>query len=174
MGVCAMRALTLWQPWASLIAEGVKTIETRSWPAPKDLVGERFAIHAAAKMTREQRSIAYADPIGRALNDVGIMLGGDCAALPLGAVVATARLAACLPMVPWNDPQQRNGEHRLFVDERSIWRTNPRGGGPLNMTTQLPYGDFAPGRWGWLLADVEKLPEPVPAKGRQRLWRWEP
>ncbi len=26
-----MKALSLWQPWASLIALGVKTIETRSW-----------------------------------------------------------------------------------------------------------------------------------------------
>lgn len=26
-----MKALTLWQPWASLVALGVKTIETRSW-----------------------------------------------------------------------------------------------------------------------------------------------
>lgn len=26
-----MKALTLHQPWASLIAAGVKTIETRSW-----------------------------------------------------------------------------------------------------------------------------------------------
>lgn len=43
------RALTLWQPWASFVAWGFKTIETRSWafrPPP----GEqkvRIAIHAA-------------------------------------------------------------------------------------------------------------------------------
>lgn len=27
-----MKAIRLWQPWASLIALGHKTIETRSWP----------------------------------------------------------------------------------------------------------------------------------------------
>lgn len=27
-----MKALTIWQPWASLIARGVKQYETRSWP----------------------------------------------------------------------------------------------------------------------------------------------
>jgi hypothetical protein len=28
-----MKALSLWQPWASWIARGEKTIETRTWPA---------------------------------------------------------------------------------------------------------------------------------------------
>jgi len=27
-----MKAISLWQPWASMIASGKKTIETRSWP----------------------------------------------------------------------------------------------------------------------------------------------
>ena len=31
-----MKAISLWQPWASLVAEGVKTIETRSWAPPKN------------------------------------------------------------------------------------------------------------------------------------------
>ena len=29
-----MKALTLWEPWASLIARGHKIVETRSWSAP--------------------------------------------------------------------------------------------------------------------------------------------
>ena len=41
-----MKALTLHQPWASLIACGAKRIETRSWPPPKSLIGKRIAIHA--------------------------------------------------------------------------------------------------------------------------------
>src|SRR4030095_1701433 len=27
-----IKAISLWEPWASLIAEGHKTVETRSWP----------------------------------------------------------------------------------------------------------------------------------------------
>ena len=27
-----MKAISLWQPWASLVATGAKTYETRSWP----------------------------------------------------------------------------------------------------------------------------------------------
>jgi len=43
-----IRALTLWQPWASLLAAGTKRHETRSWRIPPALLGTRIAIHAGA------------------------------------------------------------------------------------------------------------------------------
>ncbi len=43
-----MKALTVRQPWASLIVLGIKTIETRSWKLPAAMVGQRIAIHAGA------------------------------------------------------------------------------------------------------------------------------
>lgn len=39
---------------------------------------------------------------------------------------------------------------------------------------ELALGDYTPGRYAWKLANVKKLPEPIPAKGRQGLWNWEP
>ena len=47
-----MKAITLHQPYASLIAAGVKRIETRSWTAPAALIGERIAIHAGKRVVR--------------------------------------------------------------------------------------------------------------------------
>lgn len=44
-----MKAVTLWQPWASLIAAEVKRFETRSWAPPEALIGTRIAVHAAAR-----------------------------------------------------------------------------------------------------------------------------
>ena len=41
-----MRALTLWQPWAALVASGLKRIENRSWTPPGWLLDQRFAITA--------------------------------------------------------------------------------------------------------------------------------
>lgn len=32
-----MRALTVWQPWASLVVAGIKPIENRTWPVPRTL-----------------------------------------------------------------------------------------------------------------------------------------
>lgn len=44
-----MKAISLWQPWAHWIAEGIKTIETRTHDRFKGLVGQRIAIHAAKR-----------------------------------------------------------------------------------------------------------------------------
>lgn len=56
-----MKALTLHQPWATLVALGVKSIETRSWTTSHR---GPIAIHAARTMPREARMAAY-DPIRR-------------------------------------------------------------------------------------------------------------
>ena len=36
-----------------------------------------------------------------------------------------------------------------------------------------PWGDFSSGRWLSFLNDVEALPDPVPAIGRQSFWQWD-
>jgi hypothetical protein len=41
-----VKAITLRQPWASLVHHGLKTIETRTHDRLKALVNHRFAIHA--------------------------------------------------------------------------------------------------------------------------------
>jgi hypothetical protein len=33
------------------------------------------------------------------------------------------------------------------------------------------FGDYSPGRWAWLLADIERI-EPEPATGALGLWDW--
>src|SRR5688500_9634413 len=121
-----MKALTLWQPWASLVAVGVKTIETRSWPAPNSLNGERIAIHAAAKRPKnyEHRNVNSDLPLTVDLvamsrywdwyehDDFGH--GGMyrwCG--PLGAVVATAVLTDCVLMVA----DYHEGGHNLRIRE---------------------------------------------------------
>ena len=49
----------------------------------------------------------------------------------------------------------------------------------LDLLAKLPdaeraFGNYAPDRWMWGLADVQVLPEPVPAKGALGLWQWQP
>lgn len=43
-----MRALTVRQPWAGLIARGVKDVENRTWQPTID-IGTRFAVHAGRR-----------------------------------------------------------------------------------------------------------------------------
>ncbi|GIP49646.1 hypothetical protein J53TS2_32370 [Paenibacillus sp. J53TS2] len=35
------------------------------------------------------------------------------------------------------------------------------------------FGDFAPGRYAWELAELRPLLEPIPALGKQGLWNWD-
>ena len=79
-------AITLHQPWASLIALGIKTVETRSWPAPARLVGRRIAVHAGKRLVRRPGD-AIEQELRACLGDDWRMI------VPTGAVVATAVLA---------------------------------------------------------------------------------
>lgn len=45
-----MKCLSIKQPWAWLIMNRKKTIETRTWAAPENLIGEIIGIHASLKM----------------------------------------------------------------------------------------------------------------------------
>ena len=145
-----MKALTLHQPWATLIADGVKTIETRSWRPPAALIGQGIAIHAGKRLIA---NYWLNGPIR------GAMYRGHGAywrqRIPRGAVVCTARLSwAC----------QVGG----FEDDDHVWvRVSPS-----SLIREDPYGDFGVGRWLWFLEDIEPVDPPVPARGRQGLWNW--
>ena len=55
-----VKAITIWQPWASLVAVGAKTMETRSWPTK---YRGPIAIHAAQRpFNTDIMSVAYAKP----------------------------------------------------------------------------------------------------------------
>ena len=184
-----MRALTIWQPWASLIAEGVKTIETRSWPAPESVIGDRIAIHAAKRKPRTVFESANGgglpDWFPADISDRSSLYGrGEETADgwwfahqwtgPLGAVVATARLSACVPIVP-HRPDSTIAPYASAMDDGMVVvRLHDARVQACPARYELAaYGDFTPGRWAWLLDDVETLTEPIPAKGRQRLWTWD-
>ena len=42
-----MKAISIKQPWAYLIAAGIKDIENRTWKCPQKYIGERVLIHAS-------------------------------------------------------------------------------------------------------------------------------
>jgi activating signal cointegrator 1 len=78
-----MKAISLWQPWATTIAAGVKRVETRHWYT--SYTG-RLAIHAAKRWQRDQIEFALEE------NEAGRLPSGR---IPLGAIVATCRLIGC-------------------------------------------------------------------------------
>jgi hypothetical protein len=82
-----MKAITLWQPYASLIGRG-KVHETRSWPTRHR---GPILIHASRKWTADLAETSRREPFHSSLRgDQPFYLP-----LPLGAVVALADLVAC-------------------------------------------------------------------------------
>ena len=149
-----MKALTLHQPWATLIAAGVKTTETRSWGPPRSLIGHRIALHAGKQLIKSQSGLGAGT-----WEMMNTLYGPDWSELiPRGMVVATARLADARRVVALD---LETGRARLS-------------GSPARTVLADPYGDFSPGRWLWLLADVQPCNPPAPARGAQGLWNWEP
>ncbi len=87
-----MKALSLWQPWASLVVGGVKRWETRSWklsgPIPLQI-----AIHASANFPREIAGVGLGEPFRTELGRLAL----DPHSLPTGAILGVVTVAACLP-----------------------------------------------------------------------------
>jgi activating signal cointegrator 1 len=161
------QALTIRQPWASLIAIGAKRFETRSKPPPAKHIGQRIAIHAALRRPKDSDcDHATWFSINCALNNAGIECASD---LPLGVVVCTAILAGAYQSVRIVE----DGEHvsRLAITmghcENSVPPPND-GAIPTD-----PFGDYSWCRWAWLLTNIEVLAVPVPAGGKQGWWRWD-
>jgi hypothetical protein len=136
-----MKALSLWQPWASLIAVGAKHWETRSWPTR---YRGPIAIHAARHWD-EECSWALSQGIVQAALDPVYGIGGKWilkSDLPVGAIVAVAELTDCV-------------------------RTETLQG---QMLSDRSFGNFAPGRFAWRIVQVDRLLRPADCTGRQGLW----
>lgn len=84
-GKQTIKALSVRQPWGSLIIHGPKRIENRQWAAPRWAIGERIAIHASAGAPSE-----LPDSIRR-LRGLPSLDG-----LPRGAIIGSALLYDCL------------------------------------------------------------------------------
>ena len=83
-----MRAISLHQPWATLVAIRAKQFETRSWGT--DYRGP-IAIHASRHFPNKLQRLCCLPPFGTSLHKHGIRWTD----LPRGAIVAIATIAAC-------------------------------------------------------------------------------
>jgi len=157
-----MKAISLWQPWASLIAIGAKKIETRSWPTK---YRGPLAIHAAK---RPFNTDLYLDRelhvFAEALELPDIYSFDE---LPYGAVIATCNLKDC-----WQIVSTKIGAEDVSP-KLKIPGTELIAGATIGLQ-EYYFGDYTPGRFVWRLGDIKQLPEPIPARGMQGLWDWEP
>lgn len=163
-----MRAITLTQPWATLVAIGAKRIETRSW---RTSYRGPLAIHAAAGLgpvggLRGLRTLISQPVFFEALRCIVPNAYRDCTvdaildSLPFGAVLSSAKLVDCVAIAHrWQEQLIQQRDNRWFVS-------------PPITSPEYAFGDYTPGRYAWLLDDVQPLPEPIPARGQPGLWEW--
>ena len=147
-----MKALTLTQPWATLVAIGAKRIETRSWNT--NYRGP-LAIHAAKGFPKWAEALCHEEPFRSALANSDF--------LPLGGVLATCNLVSVIPVVRFqkspvlelDGPDGRQYHYELTK-------------------TEMQFGDYSPGRYAWLLDGVRCLDGVETARGALGLWEWTP
>lgn len=150
-----MKALTLWQPWASLVIEGCKPFEFRGWPAPSRIIGERIVIHASARKP-DMREVEQLLRLLRA--------GGRCAA------------QTCLKPVDAAIELLERGAWPLAAGLGTALVGEPRSGIDIGVDFgAIRVNDSSRdyhANWGWPMLDIERWPEPVAMRGAQGLWNW--
>jgi hypothetical protein len=137
------KALSLLQPWASLVVEGHKIVETRSWTRSYRGL---LLIHASKPKFRAD---TYGADFCRHLSDCG-MWNYE---FPYGAIIGAVNLEETAPTEQFfiGGEDQGNAFYEVTAQEKA-------------------FGDYSPGRYGWLLSDPIKFDTPIPAKGNLGLW----
>jgi hypothetical protein len=140
-----MKALSLTQPWATLVALSEKRIETRSWPTR--FRGE-VAIHAAKGFPGWARRQCWIPPFNIVLARHGLTPDD----LPLGKVVCITEVLDCLKT-----------EHI-----REAWCHYSEA------VHEDAFGNYGDNRYGFLFGRVLPVPLPIAARGALGFWEWEP
>lgn len=160
-----MKAISLWQPWASLCVlpcltdpiTPVKPYETRDWPCPEKYIGKRVAIHAARRWTPEQvRTIQTESFMSKIMRLPETIRWQGSYQLPLGCIVGTVEIEGCWLVANFNDSPilARNNDGMM------VYRNMPTG-------DTLAFGDFSIGRYAWALRNPVMFQTPIPYKGAQ-------
>jgi activating signal cointegrator 1 len=143
-----MKALTLWQPWASLVAMGVKKIETRSWTTK---YRGPIAIHSARRFPPDwlgasRHSQAFQSELRSVFSTtLQCQMERKVYELPRGCILCTVILLGI----------ERTEDVRDGLDDR-----------------ERVFGNYEDGRYAWHFELSLVLPHAIPVKGNRMLWNW--
>jgi hypothetical protein len=136
-----MKALSLWQPWAYLLASGKKKIETRHWSTS---YRGPLAIHAAKKWNDDLQDICHTKTFVNAIKPEGVEFYEFYlrSVLAFGCIIGTVDLTDCIEVTASNIPQ----------------------------SPERDFGNYEIGRYMWICENAQLLEKPVPYKGMQTLF----
>ena len=143
-----MKCISLWNPWAFLMAIDKKRNETSSWATK---YRGPLAIHAAKKWNQQLLNICYDSPFYDVLcenleikNVAGSFLSRQIKDyMPFGKIIAVVDLWNCYRI-------ETAFAHKSMLS--------------LN---EYSFGDYSVGRYVWQTQNVKRLREPIPFKGKQ-------
>lgn len=132
-----MKALSLWQPWATLVALGFKQTETRSWSTK---YRGPLAIHATKRFPDQAKLLCVETPFFGYLQQGGYT---NWSTLPTGAVVAIVELVDCYRIEEGSilyEPERSFGD---YTPGRFAWKL-------INRQFMEPVrARGAQGLWNW-------------------------
>ncbi|RWN20383.1 MAG: hypothetical protein EOR94_13310 [Mesorhizobium sp.] len=167
-----MKALTVWQPWASLIAIGAKPYEFRGWKPPKSLIGKQLAIHAGARPVKASEVRALVRALHGDPNMTNPCLHRDIALPMLERVLAAFKTS---PDTLWGTTEGLTLPVSCIVCMVTVGE--PKRGDDC----AAEFGDTAGNdsdradtfNWGWPMQSIMPVAS-IPARGAQGLWDWSP
>ena len=158
-----MKALTLWQPWASLVIEGAKPYEFRGWRPPSWLIGQRIVIHAATKkidrdaLNHMLMILALRDRS----DDISRAAAETCLHPEIAIPVLNRALDGALPTA--------SGIGTAVVGEPRLGPDIAQDFG-VSLANDSDRDQHA--NWGWPMLEIERWDAPIPMRGMQGLWTW--
>ncbi|MDH7973721.1 hypothetical protein QH494_16130 [Sphingomonas sp. AR_OL41] len=177
-----MKALTIWQPWATLIMVGAKPFEFRGYPAPRFVTGCTIVIHAGSRPIRTSEVEDLIERLDDTEDAWTTGLFADKARPVLERALAQSRYKA-----PKLGPVDLFGERKAPCEALGF-DPLPLGAGVGTVRVGTPVrGDECAktfgvtindsdrdehANWGWPMLEIEPWPEPLPMKGAQGFWTW--
>jgi len=144
--------ITLWEPWASLLVHGAKTIETRGWRTHH--TGPLW-IHAAKRWSADQREFVRGTSFFEMIaGESGARGTAKSGPHTLGKIVGSVVLDSCRLMQPSFDDRPCVVVGIDVSDD------------------DLAYGHWEVGRYAWITSEQTPLDVPIPANGAQGIWRF--
>lgn len=161
-----MKAITLTQPYASLVAAGKKRIETRSWISH---YRGPLLIHAASNFPDEQREFARGVQVLEAMQGSGLEFIGSTYIYPRGQIIAICDLVDVQPM--WNpSPVGGYGPGKALPEGEEAFADWVREMAPPG-SDERAFGVYQPSRFGFFLEHIRPLKKPIVCKGALSLWK---
>ncbi len=143
-----MKAISVWEPWATLMAIGAKRIETRSWGTA---YRGWLAIHAS-KAGLNRRDLA------ETMHHLQFRAALQGHELKPGHILAIVKLIDCCP----TSGTVASSTPFIFRKYRE-----------LDSEQERAFGNYEPCRYGWVTGQLFRLPEPIPYRAKQGLFELE-